>query len=214
MSFFGDLAGGFTGSSARKDINTANSKANAALDQGFNNAQGYYNTAVSNYSPYTQTGQQANAFYGNALGLNGNDARASAESTITSDPLFTGKLNLDNSNTMAYLNARGSAGGGAAVQAAQNNLYQNYGDVLNRYANLGEQGLQATGAQSNALMGQGDNAYGYGATKAGNAINYGNAMAGTRSSGINNLLGLLGTGISGYNALVNKGGGNTFKIGA
>jgi hypothetical protein len=213
MSFFSDLVGGFTGSSARKDLSNANSKANADLASGYNAANGYYDSAVNNYNPYTQSGQQANAFYSNALGLNGDAARTSAENTITSDPLFTGKLNLDNSTALAYLNARGSAAGGAAVQAAQNNLYQNYGDVLNRYASLGAQGLQATGAQSNALMDQGNTAFGYGATKAGNDINYGNALAGTRSAGVNNLLGLLGTGISGYNALVNKGGGSTYNIG-
>ena len=207
MSFFGDLVGGFTGSSARKDMSKANKQANQYLDTGYGNAQRYYDKATSNYDPYKQTGQAANTFYGNALGLNGDDARASAQNTITSDPLFTGKLNLDNSTTMAYLNARGSAGGGAAVQAAQNNLYNNYGNWLDRYSNLGQQGLQASGAQSNALMSQGDSAYNYGATKAGNAISYGNAMAGTRSAGVNNLMGLIGTGISGYNALYNGGGG-------
>lgn len=206
MSFFGDLVGGFTGSSARKDISKANKQATAALDSGYNASQGYYDKAVSNYDPYKSTGQAANAFYSNALGLNGDDARSSAQGTIMSDPMFTGKLNLDNSNTMAYLNARGSAGGGAAVQAAQNNLYNNYGNWLDRYANLGQQGMQATGAQSNALMAQGEGAYGYGATKAANAINAGSAIANTRSAGVNNLLGLLGTGISGYNALYNKGG--------
>jgi hypothetical protein len=193
MSFFGDLIGGFTGSSARNDINAANNKANKDLASGFNSANGFYNSAVGNFDPYKQTGSAANAFYANALGLNGDAARSAAEGTITSDPLFTGKLNLDNSTIMANLNARGSAAGGAAVQAAQNNLYQNYGDVLNRYAGLGAQGLQAAGAQSNALMSQGDAAYGYGATKANNAINYGNAMAETRNIGVNNLLNTLGT---------------------
>ena len=33
------------------------------------NAQGYYDKATSNYDPYKQTGQAANTFYGNALGL-------------------------------------------------------------------------------------------------------------------------------------------------
>lgn len=212
MSFFGDLVGGFTGSSARSDIKKANTQANSDLASGYNAANGYYNSAVSNYDPYKQTGQAANAFYSNALGLNGNDARSSAESTITSDPLFTGALNLANSNTMAYLNARGSAAGGAAVQAAQNNLYSQYGNWLDRYANLGAQGLQATGQQSNALMNQGEGAYNYGAAKAANDINYGSAMANTRSAGVNNLLSLLGTGISGYNALMNKGGPSTLKL--
>ena len=43
MSFFGDLVGGFTGSSARKDMSKANKQANRYLDTGYGNAQGYYN---------------------------------------------------------------------------------------------------------------------------------------------------------------------------
>jgi hypothetical protein len=50
-------------------------------------------------------------------------------------------------------------------------------------------------------MSQGDNAFGYGATKAGNAINYGNAMAQAKGIGVNNLLGLAGTAIKAWGGM-------------
>jgi hypothetical protein len=201
MSFWGDL----TGSSQRSDINSAYGKANTALQTGYQGQQAGYNKAANAYNPYTQTGQQANTFYANALGLNGNAARQGAENTITSDPLWSGKFALDSNNIYKGMNARGLNGSGAAALAGQRVLTEDYGNALQNYANLGQQGLQATGAQAGVYAGQGDNAMGYGATQAGNAINYGNAMAQSRGIGINNLLGALGTGIAGYNALYNGG---------
>jgi hypothetical protein len=209
MSFFGS----FTGSDQRNDISNANKTANAALDSGYNASQGYYNQAADAYNPFVKTGTDANTFYGNALGLNGDAARTAAQGTITSDPLFSGKFALDSNNVLKSMNARGLNGSGAAALAGQRVLTEDYGNVLDRYANLGQQGLQATGAQAGVRTAQGDNAYGYGATKAANAVSYGNAMANTENMGLNNLLGVLGTGISGYNALANKGGAPTYKIG-
>ncbi len=202
MSFFGS----FTGSTQRKDIRNANSQATAALDKGYAQSQDYYNQAAGMFDPYAKTGTAANAFYNDALGINGAGARDTAQATITSDPLWQGKLAEDQNAMLKYLNARGEAGGGKALLAGQRILAQNYGDVLNRYRDAGQQGFQATGAQAGIRTGQGDNAFGFAATKAGQAVNYGNAMASSRNIGVNNLLGALGTGINGYNALYNKGG--------
>lgn len=201
MGFFGS----FLGSDQRSDLKKAKAKADTALATGYNSQQQDYTNAANSFEPYAQAGEAANTFYGNALGLNGDEARTSAQNTITSDPLFTGKLNLDNSTTMAYLNARGSAGGGAAVQAAQNNLYSNYGNWLDRYSNLSSQGLSATGQKAGVITARGDNAYGYGATKADQELGYGNAMAQSRNIGVNNILGAIGAGTGIYNALYNSG---------
>jgi hypothetical protein len=97
------------------------------------------------------------------------------------------------------------AAGGAAALAGQRVLLHNYGNWMDRYRDQGSQGFQAAGAQAGIQTQQGDNAYGYGATKAGNQINYGNAMASARGIGVNNLLGAVGAGIGGYNALFNGG---------
>lgn len=190
MGFFGS----FTGSDQRSDIRKANKNATAALEQGYNTSQGYYNEAADSFDPYVKQGGDASTFYGNALGLNGDAARDEAQSTITSDPLFSGKFALDSNNVLKNMNARGLGASGAAALAGQRVLTENYGNVLDRYANLGQQGFQATSAKGNVLTGQGDNAYGYGATKAANEINYGNAISGTRNTGLNNVLAVLGTG--------------------
>lgn len=202
MGFFGS----FMGNDQRKDIRNANAQATQALDQGYQQSQGFYDQAAQGYSPYVQQGQQASNQYNSLLGLNGADARSSAQGMLTSDPMFQGGLAQDSNALLRNLNARGQSGGGQAQLAGQRVLQQNYGNWLDRYRDAGQQGFQATNAQSNVRAAQGDNAYGYGATKAGQAINYGNAMSSSRNIGINNLLNVAGTAIGGYNALYNGGG--------
>lgn len=196
MGFFSD----FTGASARSDINKANKKANAALDQGYNTSQGYYDQAAGSFDPYVSSGTAGQKMYGDLLGLNGTDARSSAQGIITSDPLWSGKLGEDTNAVLKNLNARGMGASGTAALAGQRVLLQNYNDVLDRYQGMGQTGLSATGQRAGVLTGQGDNAYGFGATKANQALQYGNAMAGTRNSGLNNILAVLGTGAKAYGA--------------
>ena len=138
--------------------------------------------------------------YGDLLGLNGTDARSSAQGIITSDPLWSGKLGEDTNAVLKNLNARGMGASGTAALAGQRVLLQNYNNVLDRYQGMGQTGLSATGQRAGVLTGQGDNAYGFGATKANQALQYGNAMAGTRNSGLNNILAVLGTGAKAYGA--------------
>jgi hypothetical protein len=201
MGLFSDFFGG----QSRSDINAANTKATNALTSGYNTATGLYGQAASNYSPYTQTGQQANTFYANALGLNGNAARQGAENTITSDPLWSGKFALDSNNVLKSMNARGLNASGAGALAGQRVLTEDYNSALGNYANLGAQGLTAANGQAGVYGAQAGNAMDYGQSQAGNAINYGNAMAQTRNMGLNNLLGVLGTATAGYNAFMNPG---------
>jgi hypothetical protein len=197
MGFFGD----FMGTSQQKDIRNADAKATASLATGYRDANQRYDQANALYDPYVQQGQAASSFYQNALGLNGDAARSQAQSTITSDPLFQGKFNQDQNALLTYMNARGDAGGGRAYAAGQQNLYQNYGNWLDRYKEQGNQGFQATGQQAGIRQGQGDMAMGYGATKAGQQINYGNALAQSRGIGVNNLMGLVGTAAKAYSAM-------------
>ncbi len=196
MGFFGS----FFGSDQRSDIRRGNAQATRALDSGYKESMGRYDQAADLYSPYAQQGGQAQTFYNNALGLNGDAARAGAQQTITSDPLWSGKLAQDEGNSLAYLNARGQAGGGAAALAGQRVLQQNYGNWLDRYRDVGRQGFEATNQQAGIRTGQGDAAYGYGATKAGQAINYGNALASSRNIGVNNLMGAFGVAAKAYGA--------------
>jgi hypothetical protein len=196
MGFFGS----FTGSSQRKDIRNANATANQALDQGYAQSQGYYNQAADAYAPYAQQGQKASNTYNALLGLNGADARTEAQGMLTSDPLFQGGLAQESNALLRNLNARGQGGGGQAQLAGARVLQQNYGNWLDRYRDAGTQGFQATAGQAGVRAAQGDNAYGFAATKAGNAIQYGNALASSRNIGINNLSNLLGTAAKAYAA--------------
>ena len=122
MGFFGS----FFGNDQRRDISQANKKANAALDSGYQNQQNYFDQAASAYDPYVQSGQQANTFYANALGLNGDAARSEAQGTITSDPLWSGKFALDSNNVLKAMNARGLGYSGAGALAGQRVLTENY----------------------------------------------------------------------------------------
>lgn len=197
--------GSFFGSDQRKDIRNANAKATAALDQGYQQSNQYYDDAYDLFSPYAEQGSKANDFYYNALGLNGDEARSQAQGVITSDPMFQGQMGQESNALLKQLNARGQSGGGLAQIAGQRVLQQNYFNHLDRYRDAGTQGFQATGAQAGLKTGQGDNAYGYGATKAGQAVNYGNAMASSRNIGINNLTGLIAAGTGAYNAFMKPG---------
>lgn len=163
------------------------------MQQGYDQSQGYYNQAADLFDPYAEAGTKANDFYTNALGLNGDEARAGAIGTLTSNPLFQGQLAQESNALMKNLNARGQSGGGLANIAGQRVFQQTAGNWLDRYRDAGSQGFQATGAQAGIRTGQGDNAYGFGASKAGQQINYGNALAESRGIGVNNLLNAFGT---------------------
>jgi hypothetical protein len=195
LSFFS----AFTGSAQRRDLRRANTQATQALDKGYGEAMGRYDQAAGMFDPYVQEGRAGSQFYSNALGLNGEEARNQAQGVITSDPMWSGKLAQDQNAMMKYMNARGQSGGGMAAMAGQRLLLDNYNNALNRYNDLGQQGFQATGAQAGIRQGQGDAAYGFGATKAGQSINYGNAMAQARGIGVNNLLGVAGAGLNAFN---------------
>jgi hypothetical protein len=195
----------FTGASARSDLKKSKTQSDAALSTGYAGQQQDYTTAANSFDPYVEAGGKANAFYNDALGLNGADARTAAQSTITSDPLWSGGLATDQNAAYKALNARGMGASGAAMLAGQRVLTQDYGNWLDRYRDQGAQGFQATGQQAGVIQGRGNNAFNYGATQAGNDISYGNAMAANRNVGINNILGVVGAATGGYNALFNGG---------
>lgn len=191
MGFLDNLTGG----ASRRDLRAAQAQSDQALQQGFDQSNQRYDQAAGMLDPYARGGQQGQEFYNNLLGLNGADARATSQGVITSDPQWSGKFAADSNAMLKYMNARGQGAGGAAALAGQRVLSQNYGNAMDRYMQLGQQGMQATGQQAGIRQQQGDNAYGYGATRAANYQNMGNALAGTRSTGINNITGLLGTGL-------------------
>lgn len=194
MGFFSNLTGG----DQRRDIRQGYKQANAMLDEGYGKSQGYYDQASGLFDPYMQQGGKASGMYSDLLGLNGADARSSAQGVITSDPLFQGQFPSDSNAMLRAMNARGQGAGGVAALAGQRVLQQNYGQWMDRYNQAGQQGFQAANAMSGIKAAQGDNAYGFAATKANNAMGQANAMGATRNVGMNNLLGAVGTGLNAY----------------
>lgn len=105
-----------------------------------------------NYNPYVQGGGKAQNTVYDLLGLNGGDAQSGAFSNFRADPGYgyqvgEGIKAVDNSAA-----SRGTLQSGATLKALQdrgNNLAdQSYGNYLTRLMGLGQQGLQATGAQT------------------------------------------------------------------
>jgi hypothetical protein len=195
------IIGSLFGRDQKKDLQHAKAESDAALGQGFTQAQADYTAAEGYYQPYAdvgKTGIEDQNFYSDVL-----HNRGDAVSKFSSNPLFSGELG---SNFMAAQRAGNAAGWGAGKEAlaGQRVFGQTAGSWLDRYRDSAQQGintgLNATNAMAGLRSARGDNAYGYGATKAGNAINYGNAMAANRGTGINNLTGLASTAISGINA--------------
>ncbi len=202
MGFISDL----TGSSARKDLRAARRRSNEELDAGFNEANQRYDEAFDLYSPYAQQGAEGATAYRNAL-LGSPEQKQALYDNYTNDPGMQGMLGLESNALLRRLNAGGSGTGGGKLALAGARVAQaGYGGFLDRLSGLGQQGLAATGAQSNVRLGQGDMRYGLGATKAGSEINFGGAMAQSRSIGINNLLGIANTAIKGAKLLPGMGG--------
>lgn len=196
MGFLNDLFG----KSAQQDIQRANKQATGQLEQGYRQQGQRYDQAAGLYDPYVQEGRAASDFYTNALGLNGAEAAQGAYDTMAANPMFQGQLANDSNALHRSLNARGQGAGGLAAMAGQRVFQQTAGDWLDRYRDAGRDGYSATNALAGVRAQQGDNAMGYGATRAGQSINHGNALAESRNIGVNNLIGLIGAGGSVLNA--------------
>ena len=209
MSFFND----FMGKSQQKDLSNANQQAQGYLSSGLNNATSSYNSGADKaqgyYGAYAQNGNNANALYGNAIGLNGQGNQQSAYQTYQQNPFLQAQQGSSDRaiyNQFQRYNAQGMGNSGmsrlATARTAQDNERTNQTDWLNRLQGLQGQGLQVAGQQAGIEQNRGqylgDLQSGYGQQMAGNAINFGNATAASRSTGINNLLGLAGMGVNAY----------------
>jgi hypothetical protein len=194
VGFFGS----FFGDDQREDLAQANKKATGHLKTGYADQKAQYGQAVQTLDPYAQGGQAGFQAYTNALGLNGAGAQQQVQQGYFNDPGMMGMEDLAQNRLLRSLNARGVSDSGQQRLASARVQQENYGSYLNRLMGLGQQGQQVAGAQSGLQAQMGDNAMGYGATRAGQAINQGNAMAQSRGIGMNNVLGVLGAGAQAY----------------
>lgn len=189
MGFFDS----FTGGSQRRDIAKADKRATSMLERGYGQQQQAYDAAGDYIEPYAADGRRAADTYNAFLGLKGQDAAQGAYDNLAALPAFQGQLAAGSNAILKNMNARGAGAGGSAAIAGQRVLQENIGNWMDRYRSQGQQGFEAAGMQADLSTARGDNAYGYGATRAGQAINRGNAMAEARTTGINNILNLAGT---------------------
>lgn len=216
MSLFSNLSGGRSRDDAtaghtafRDEISAFGTRARNALRDGRDKAIGRFDP----YAQYGQSGLDANRLYGDAVGVNGADARTAAFDTFESDPFLEyaqGNNALALRDVHRNMNAQGLVGSGANA-LAQNRVAGEFArrdiqDWLSRLQGFGDRATQvgygATGQQAGY-----DFATGQGLSQIeqdiGNARAHShlqNALynAGTRSAGINNLMKIAGSGTNAF----------------
>lgn len=199
MPSLGDIFGFNQARRVREGTNAANKM----LDAGQQEAYGYLGdanaTATGYLQPYMESGAQGQQLYADLMGLNGEEARAAAQQIITSDPQWQGQLGQASNAMLRQLNARGLSGSGTAALAGQRVLGEQYGNVLNRYAGLGQQGQTAALGGAGIAQNYGNQmanlAYGRAQQGAGLETNQATQINAANSSIGNNLLSLAGLGI-------------------
>ena len=207
MSFFGSLLG----KDQSKAIGAASQQAAGQVNAGYDDAKGNIRSGMTEaqgyYQPFAQSGQQANKFYSNALGMNGAQGGQEAQTAYQAgmNPYMTQQQDRTTNALMRSYNARGmGAGGTAAMAAARANNQMQYGaydDWMDRIQGQSNQGAQIAGQQAGvAQRGYGEiaaNDVGRGQTLAGNTINTVNGQNAATQGGINNLLSIYGTAVGG-----------------
>ena len=200
-NFLSQLAGSFTGSTAKKYADEAYQKSSAALQGGFDEGKGfvtdYYNQGRQDLTPYAQQGTKASSLLGRYLGLDGADAqRQQLQQYAGGDPFR--QFNEDNGlrALMRNWNGRGMMDSGnarlAMSRAQLERGSQDYGNYINQLMGMNQSGMGA--ANQLAQMAQntggmlGQMRTGLGQSQAQNAIQYGNAKAAADGMLMNNIM--------------------------
>jgi hypothetical protein len=194
ISFFDD----FTGASSQRDLRRGRDAQLNALMAGETEAGGYLDRSHTDarglLDPFIASGRGYQSMYDDLMGLNGPEARARAQETISSDPMWQGQLGLAQNAAQRALNARGMGGSGTAALAGQRVLAENWGNVLGRYQQGGQQGMTAAGAGADLTSRYGSDRAGltFGAAqqRAGVEGSFANSMAANRGTLMNNILGV------------------------
>lgn len=196
----------FTGASARRDLRSGRTAQLNALAAGEAGAAGQlaegYSTARGYLDPYITSGRGYQSMYDDLMGINGPEARERAQALVSSDPMWQGRLGMDQNAALRNLNARGLSGSGAAALAGQRVLMERYGDVLGRYQQGGQMGMAAAGAGADLASRYGSERAGltFGAAqqRAGVEGSFSNAMAAGRGTFMNNLMGIASLAVAGF----------------
>lgn len=178
MSFLSSLTGSDIGDATLKAlgknqglIDTLQNNGNVINNEARDNSLGVLNGASSLYDPYRDEGTRALSTYSGALGLNGPEGTAQAQSQFQAGPGYQFAMDQGNKAALRGASAAGMLNSGntltALTQFGQGLANQEYGSWLDRLNGVSSQGLQATDAkaglnrdQSNIYQGYADNRLG------------------------------------------------------
>lgn len=214
MSFFSSMlgldAGKATMNAAKKNnqmLLELRGRGNSIINQGERKSGRALNSAISGYDPYVTAGRDATDLYSNAIGLNGADGNAAAQSAFQAGPGYQFAMDQGEQAALRGASAAGMLASGNTLteltKFGQGLANQEYNGWLNRLQGMSSQGLQAAGGQGNAYgnlaslyQGTADDRLGLesgivqGRMGANNQIAQGReANAGAKSSLFGNLLG-------------------------
>ncbi len=204
MGIISSLVDGFTGKGAQKRLDQGLAQGTAALGQGRDAATGAIKSggqeARGYLQPYREQGGRSYGLYGDTLGVNGADARKSAQDLYLSDDILQQQLALQQKQRGWHSNSRGGYGSGADALAASRINLLNYGNWQNRLYAAGQQGQQAATTTAGIAQNEG-NALGsvhsgYGQGMAGLYDSYGKSSAANANTLTQNILGLGGLAVS------------------
>lgn len=153
-----------------RGLRTGEERASGLLDSGLSTATDYYTNAGKLYDTWASTGRDANAMFGNALGLGGQEGYDAATSAFRTTPgyEFAVESGLDAIDRRAA--SRGMLGSGNTnldtIRFSQGLADQQWQNWLNNLNTASGSGLTATTNQAGIQTGLGDLNFNTGATKA------------------------------------------------
>jgi hypothetical protein len=151
FSFIGGLLGG---GSEKKGINKATAAQMQYLDKAIGEQQREYDTTRSDFMPYMDFGKAGLGPLGDLLGLNGNDAAASAIASLKASPLFQSLFNTGQEAVLQNASATGGVRGGntqgALYELGSNTLAQVIQQQISNLFGAAGVGEGSTGAVSSA----------------------------------------------------------------
>lgn len=197
MSFVSKFIGKLTGADAQADaIKQGSDSQIQAAQLGIAQQDRMLDAFQKALAPYQQAGLGALGAQQNLLGLNGNDAQASAISGLQNSPLFTALQQQGNDAILANASATGGLRGGntqaALAQLSPALFSQVFQQQLGNLGGLTSIGQNSAAGVGNAGLNTGNNIaqllQQQGAAQAGGQIAQGSVGA----QGFGNLLGLAG----------------------
>lgn len=204
------VAAGTSMYSANRQAKTAKTAANqgyeqykAAVDQGINDSQGYYDSAQGYLDPYRKSGERSTKLLEDILGLNGQEAQNSALAMYQGSPSAQIMKDVNSEavrRTIGSAAAQGLSNAGSTTESLARRLsdvnLSNYYNWEGTAKGLSSQGLQASMGMSQNAMSRGQGILGarssIGSAAASATQQGANATNAAWQSGTTNLMNLLG----------------------